>query len=352
MSRHDIYYWKCDRPAAFHGTLGQRDAAAIEPELLSALQAHFHTQQVSLRPGTGQGNHLTWLADVDGLALFLRVEDGPEGDTHLATESAVLDAVRACGVPTPRVFGCDASRTRHSFAWQALERVDAPDLNHGHKNGTLDTQAIPFAIGTALARWQLAPVSGFGPLDATLHGCHSTYPAYFYLRLEAHLRFLVEHQFLTPSQVAEILSTIHEHRSLLELEKGCLVHKDLALWNILGSAHEIHAFIDFDDCISGDPMDDFSLLACFHDAAFISRVIQGYESLLPLPRDHRRRLWLHLLRNMIVKAVIRVGAGYFERDSSFFLIQNGGGSALRERTHERLALALQGLRTDAPLTLL
>jgi Ser/Thr protein kinase RdoA (MazF antagonist) len=28
---------------------------------------------------------------------------------------------------------------------------------------------------------------------------------------------------------------------------GCLVHKDLALWNILGTEREIAAFIDFDD---------------------------------------------------------------------------------------------------------
>jgi hypothetical protein len=64
----------------------------------------------------------------------------------------------------------------------------------------------------------------------------------------------------------------------------------------------------------------------------------------PLPR-----FWLHLLRNLIVKAVIRVGAGYFERDDGFFL---GGGAALRRATHERLALALDGLRRDADLSLL
>jgi hypothetical protein len=55
------------------------------------------------------------------------------------------------------------------------------------------------------------------------------------------------------------------------------------------------------------------------------------------------------LRNLLVKAVIRVGAGYFERDDGFFL---GGGDALRRATHERLALALAGLRRDADLSLL
>ncbi|HRJ10769.1 MAG TPA: aminoglycoside phosphotransferase family protein [Prosthecobacter sp.] len=352
MSRRDIYYWKCDRPAAFHGTRGHGAAAETEPALRAALQEHFHTRDVTLRPGAGQGNHLTWLADVDGRALFLRVEDGPEGDTHLAAESAVLDAVRACGVPTPRVFGCDASRLRAPFAWQALERVDAPDLNQWFKDGALDTHAAAFEIGAAVARWQSAPVTGFGPLDAGLRGCHAAYPAYFHLRLERHLAFLVERRFLSRARADEFAAAIAEHGALLDLEKGCLVHKDLALWNILGTTRGIRAFIDFDDAISGDAMDDLSLLGCFHDAAFVARAIEGYQSLRALPAESARRFWLHLLRNMIVKAVIRVGAGYFERDAGFFLIQNGGGSALRERTLERLALALRGLREDAPLSLL
>jgi len=86
----------------------------------------------------------------------------------------------------------------------------------------------------------------------------------------------------------------------------------------LGSENQIAAFIDFDDAISGDPMDDLSLLGCLHDAAFLTRALEGYKSICPLPEEHLRRFWLHLLRNMIVKAVIRVGAGYFERSDGFF----------------------------------
>jgi hypothetical protein len=100
-------------------------------------------------------------------------------------------------------------------------------------------------------------------------------------------------------------------------------------------------------------MDDLSLLACFHDAAFLQRAFEGYESIRALPPDHLRCFWLHLLRNMIVKAVIRVGAGYFDRDDGFFLISSGSsGSNLREMTLSRLALALRGLREGSGLDIL
>lgn len=388
MSRRDIHYWKCDRPAAFHGT-GRRTApdAKIAKQLHSALRNHFDATTVELSAGTGQGNHLTWNAEIDGKALFVRVENGPEKDDHLAVESAVLDRVREAGVRTPRVLGCDAARNRVPFAWQALERISAPDLNQWFNQGMLDVSRIAFDVGAAVAKWQSITFEGFGVLEAPgagpmgqqpapllqgtaescdslkvaklsaepdppnkpgLRGCRESYADYFHLRLDEHLAFLITRGFLTVSQCDEIAAEIELHGALLERAQGCLVHKDLALWNILGTRDQIAAFIDFDDAISGDAMDDLSLLACFHDVDFLRPAFDGYRSVRPLPAEHRRRFWLHLLRNMIVKAVIRVGAGYFDRDDQFFLLAaSETGASLQRFTKERIAHALRSLREDA-----
>jgi aminoglycoside phosphotransferase (APT) family kinase protein len=347
MSRHDIHAWKCDRPSAFQATRTSVSDAQIAGALESALREHFGTWHVAVQPAGGQGSHLTWHAIVDGHQLFVRVENGPEHDDHLAVESAILDRVRTVGVPTPQVIACDATRSRVTFAWQALERIPAPDLNHWFKAGTLDVPLIAFAIGAAIARWQGLAVEGFGVLDASLRGGRGTYAEYFLLNLDRHLGFLEDGGFLTAAEQTEIAVEIQHHEGLLAIDRGCLVHKDLALWNVLGTPHEILAFIDFDDSISGDPLDDLSLLACFHDTAFLKAALAGYTSLRPLPSDHGRRFWLHLLRNMIVKAVIRTGAGLFERDDGYFLIGNGSsGSDLRQFTQQRLRISLHGLREE------
>ncbi len=361
MSRADIYYWKCDRPAAFHGTQMRRDVdAQSAARLREALRRHFAASSVELSPAQSQGNHLTWNADVDGVAMFIRVEDGPEKDDHLEVESAVLEQVRATGVPTPRVHGTDVRRTKVPFAWQALERIEHPALNHWYKQGQLDVAQVAFELGVAVAKWQSVRPSCYGPFDATvwrdarsLSGYHASYEDYFHLRLDQHLRFLEDREFLPRDQRREIERAVASHHALLRIEGGCLVHKDLALWNVLGSETHIAAFIDFDDAISGDPLDDLSLLACFHDAAFLRQAFVGYETIRAFPNEHRRRFWLHLLRNMIVKAVIRVGAGYFERDAGFFLIGAGSnGADLKDFTQQRLALALHSLATDADLSIL
>ena len=377
MSRRDIYYWKCDRPAAFHGTQTRGEADAnVERLLREELRLHFHAKTLELSTGAGQGNHLTWNATIDDTAMFVRVENGPEKDGHLVVESILIDQVRSTGVRTPIVHGCDATRSQVPFAWQALERINAPDLNHWFKQGVLDVPRIAFDIGAAVAQWQETSFPRFGVLENTrgpegsgeitgvlvrpgslymrgLQGCHTSYANYYHLRLDEHLAFLVKRGFLTSAQCDEIAAEIEQHRHLLDLPQGCLVHKDLALWNILGSRDQIAAFIDFDDAICGDPTDDLSLLACFHNAAFVARAFEGYQSVRTLPAEHNRRFWLHLLRNMIVKSVIRVGAGYFERDGGFFLISSSGsGADLRRFTLERLQTALRGLREDADISTL
>ena len=355
--RSSIYYWKCDRPAAFHGTDENFRRSASEGQLLGLLRERFPGQAVALRSAAGQGNHITWLATVDGTDMFVRLEDGPERDDYLEVESRVLEAVRAHGIPAPRVYGVDASRKQVPFAWQLLENIPYPDLNQLYKEGRLDLAQMAHPIGAAVARWQGLQPRGFGPFNPEvlrrqnrLEGFHPRYADYFFLHLDRHLQFLVGHAFLSAPDAAEIKAEILRHRGLLALGQGCLVHKDLALWNILGTETAIAAFIDWDDAIAGDPMDDLALLGCFYDGADLARAVAGYTSVRALPDEHRRRFWLHLLRNMLVKAVIRAGAGYFDRTDQFFLIGAGAtGTDLKTFTRQRLATALKGLHDDREL---
>lgn len=354
--RGDIYYWKCDRPAAFHGTDLQTSATDFQPQVLALLQARNPGLTIRLKDGGGQGNHRTFIARIGEADVFVRIEDGPEQDDYIETESRVQTAVRALGLRTPQILGVDASRDEVSFAWQLMEVIDHPDLNHWHKQGLLNLPRMAHEIGTAVARWQDVPVDHYGPFQSGnngLKGFHASYADYFHLHLDRHLDFLTQHQFLSRAEADDIRQEIKIHEPLLNLPCGCLVHKDLALWNILGKKDEIVAFIDWDDSVSGDPMDDLSLLGCFHDGSVISQALAGYQRLKPLPAEYRRRFWLHLLRNMIVKAVIRVGAGYFDRTDGFFLIGSGSsGADLRSLTRTRLQTALHGLRTDAALATL
>ena len=359
--RRNIYYWKCDREATFHGAADLFSASvwkSVEMALRPILQRRMSSPDMTIRSADGQGNHLTYLAS-DGLATyFVKVENGPEQDDYFEVEARVLDEVRAAGVPAPRVFLTDVSRTEAPFAFQVIEFFPCPDMNRLYKEDRLPLAAIAAQIGRCLARWQSNRLPGFGPFDPAmlrvrnqLMGLHKSYEDYFLLNWETHLSFLVVHEFLSIAEADTVRRLVHDHAFLLQLEQGCLVHKDLALWNILGTPRDIKAFIDWDDAISGDPTDDLSLLACFHSANVINAAVSGYQSVCALPTAFAARFWLHLLRNMVVKAVIRIGSGYFERQDDFFLIPPGGTARnLKDFTRERLFTACRGLQEQKDVT--
>ena len=236
--------------------------------------------------------------------------------------------------------------------------MDFSDLNSIDKKEKLDQRSVGEQIGENIARWQAIKPNGFGPFDPfrlnvknKLQGLHANYQDYFLLNWDRHLDFLVGRRFLSETEKDNLKNIVESHVPYLQIGQGCLVHKDLALWNILGSKDKIKAFIDWDDSICGDATDDLSLLACFHDWKFMESVLHGYQKVRELPDHFEVCFWLHLLRNMIVKAVIRVGAGYFDRQDDFFLIGSGSdGRTLETITHERIQLAYSGLTGNTKIT--
>lgn len=356
-TRAETYYWKCDRASGLHN-LGVANEG-MTGEKLSQLQSFL--RQIFpdfdlLTPAGGKGNHFTYLLEESGRRHFVRVEDGPERDAHIDVESSLLGAVAATGVPVPRVIFSDGTRRRVPFAVQVIEYFDCPDLNKLHRENKLPLREIAKKIGRAIALWQSVPVTNFGPFDpdlvpGRLRGYHTSYEAYFRLHLERHLQVLLADEFVSGTEAEAIRLVIEANTGLFRIDAGCLVHKDLALWNIMGTTAGIRAFIDWDDAISGDPTDDLSLLACFHPHAIVQAAIEGYESVRPLPDRFLQRFWLHLLRNMIVKAVIRCGAGYFRQTGgAAFLMEPGqSGEAFRAFTRERVLTALLGLKGERGL---
>jgi hypothetical protein len=353
-SRAGIHYWKCDRPAALFGTRraeAERAGTDVMQALLEVLPGALPGCDVAgLMPAGGQGNHLTFRLP-GPRPLFVRVEDGPERDDYLIVESALLEALGRAGIPVPGVHAVDGARTRVPFAWHVLDDVGVPDLNTHFKAGTLEAGSVFGQLGTWIARWQsCVPVSGFGPFDiarwragAGFVGLCGSAADFFFLRLAEHLDFLVERGLIDRAFGDHALVLARRRHGELASLPPVLVHKDMALWNVLGTPDRVVAFIDWDDAIGGDPLEDIALLGCFHDAAAIESALSGYAAERVLPGDWAMRFWLHLLRNIVIKAVIRIGAGYFDDRGGAFLLGPGGGAALRRFTLERLNRAVEAL---------
>lgn len=350
MIRENIYYWKCDRPNAFHSLEENKKInEKLYIDVKSIMEAYLKDKRFSINSVNSQGNHYIFIAFLDNKKFFIRVEDGPEKDNYMEVEAAISAKMREKNIPVPLMYKVDSSRTQYPFAYQLIEYIDYPDLNQYNKKKFMNITSIMTQLGRLIAQWQSIHTTGYGffcvdflKRNGCLKGLHSNYSDYFMLNLDQHLNFLTKHGFFTQNKSNEIMNVILGHISLLEIDTGCIVHKDIALWNLLGTEDRIKSVIDWSDVISGDPTDDISLIACFHDGYEVLSLIEGYKEIKVLPDNFEQRFWLHLLRNMIVKAVIRVGADYFKRDKSFFLIDTDG-ETLENFTIERIEKAINGL---------
>jgi len=135
----------------------------------------------------------------------------------------------------------------------------------------------------------------------------------------------------------------------LKLDRGVLVHKDLAVWNILGTETEVKSFIDWDDCIVGDPMDDLSLMGVTGEDDVTRKIVESYARFRRVDGDAGTRFWLCWLRNILFKAVIRQGAGYFKKSNDEFFLIGGGqdGADLAAVTRQKIEKALAALEKGA-----
>ena len=343
-NRTNIYYWKCDRPEAF-ATLGKQwcnpEREQLEADLDRLCRSLFGDDRYRLEQTFGQGNHRNYKVRHKDRCYFIRVENSHDCDDYMIVETEVIRLVSQVGVPVPRIYTVDASRSTFPFAFQVMDCFPNPDINGLYKKGELDTTAIMRQLGGHIARWQTITTDGFGLFntdllrsEGVLRGLSPNYPDYYRLNLDNHLDFLSARGFISPGFAAEIRRTVEENASFLELDSGCLVHKDIAFWNLLGTRDRILSVIDWDDTIMGDPTDDLSLMACYHCWQELQPLFDGYSAVRPLPDQFEKRFWLHLLRNILFKAVIRVGAGYFNKDLDFFLVQSEqGGSGLKTVGH-------------------
>jgi aminoglycoside phosphotransferase (APT) family kinase protein len=355
IDRQNIYYWKCDRESAFSGEnkdKSKQEILEIEDSIQVVLSNYFRDKTSTIKSTNSQGNHMIYKVDHKNRKYFFRLESGSEGDSYMEIEANVLNKIRAIGIPAPIVYEFDSTRSKVSFAYQIMEFINYPDLNSLNKMNPINLLQIAEVIGEYMGKWQSIRFKGYGPFNiktlrqtGKLVGLHRHYKDYFLMNFEKHLQFLTDNSFFVNSEAEQIRQVVKTNEKFLSLDEGCLVHKDIALWNILGDENTIRAVIDWDDTISGDPIDDISLLACFHSEDVILKVIKGYEKVKgKLPEDYLPRFWLHLLRNMIVKAVIRVGGDYFNKQDDFFLIDTGlNGASLYTITINKIHKAVEGL---------
>lgn len=345
--RNNIFYWKCDNPldCAQQKRLylaTKYDDAAMAATAEAIVNAHFNGKADSVKPLGAAGNHFVYLAHQGDRQVLLRTDDGLTDDVYMDVENEVMKLAARAGVPVPQVYESDQSCRTFPVRYQILEYIAYPALS---TQTITEPLRIAAQTGEILAKLHSVKTAGYGFFESgdRLVGIDQSLLGYFDKCLEDHISYLARHQLITPKEEQEVRRLLSGSTDLLKDVPGVLVHRDFAFWNLLGTPQKIHAVIDWDDAVSGDPADDFGILSCFHETGFIEAALASYGHTHCVDAAFRARVALHALRNMLWKTVIRHRLGYFELGKSFFLNGNHAGMTLKEYTLYKLANACKTL---------
>ncbi len=355
--RTDIYYWKCDN----HSTSEEKKLSYFKDKyerdglsgaVARACEKIWGKGEIRAEPLQVDGNHFAFIVTGNGGKFFFRADDGGGDDEYMLAESALMELAAEAGVPVPRLFSTDVSRSHCPLRFQIMELCPEPSLSVHLRNGELDMPATARQLGGMLRKLHTVALDGFGFVNTAklktsgrIVGLDSAYRDYFFRRYDEHLDYLRRQGIMTYSVAVETALQIKRCDPMLELKQGVLVHRDPALWNILGTPSRIRAIIDWDDAVAGDPADDLGVLGCFHDDDFMNTLLDGYqgagEALNP---DFISRIHLHTLRNMLWKTKLRHELGYFEKGLDFFLNVIDPGTTLKEQTLAKLHSSLEKVK--------
>ena len=351
--RTNIYYWKCDSPLPAgekRGYNDKRHLSDISNLVAEIATGYFGEEPVSVRNNRSEGNHYTYLVEYPNRPVLFRGDDEKIDDDYMEAEAAAVELVRKQGVPAPEIYLTDTTKSRYPFRFQLIELVPGQALNALYDDGSLDRSSIGHQLGRYAGFFHRIRPDGFGFFNTEIlrkegrvAGLDSTNRGYFRKRLDDHLKYLRDTEFLTAETISRIEKLFQKNEHLLDIKQGSLAHKDLAFWNLIGTTDRINGIVDWDDVVISDPIDDLSIIKCFYDEDVFDALLEGYSEVSGLPSDFQPKLYLYLVRNMLWKAVIRIFMGYFKMKGNFFILGRKDGVNLKEVTYQRLFSGIEKL---------
>jgi fructosamine-3-kinase len=236
--------------------------------------------------------------------------------------------LRGAGVPVPRVFAVDTSRSTFHLDYQLLEEVPGTSLERFH-NDEPRLRALLRRLGVLAARLHQVRLDGFGPLDVRpllapgahtpvrgLHGkprgCNP-WACYLGVNLAEHVASCVDLGAITAAEGDQVLTLFADNAGRLAVPEPRLLHGDLGSHNVLTGGTDVTGLIDWEDCLAGDPAFDVASWATFQPEHRHPAFLEGYRSFAALPDDFEPRFWLYYLRVSLAKTVHRHRFAYADR---------------------------------------
>jgi Ser/Thr protein kinase RdoA (MazF antagonist) len=320
LERQFVFYPKADLPYPRSRLPGLVPVDSANLEIIADLcQRTFGSRPASVASliESGTFHYLYRARWTNGRNVVIRVNalSTTQCDFALEIDGAMTGVLRPAGLPALEVYEVDLSRRFCPFDYAILEEATGKSLSTLDDD---DTALVPVLreLGRTIGRLHRINTDGFGLLDVQrlvarglgspqLRGLLPAWADYLFLRLDEHLGTCVGIGAMTVQDARSVDAMFRRSAGMLAEGAPSLLHGDLGNHNIFTDGTRITALIDWEDCLSGDPMFEVAFWASFHPERRHPAFLDGYRSIRSLPADFESRFWLYFLRISLAKTVLR-----------------------------------------------
>ncbi len=328
--RRATFYPKTDSPLPDALLRSLRDAGPPEDlrPLADLCRVHLGEGPTRLEPLDHQGTfHQLFRAELaSGDRWIIRTNRLVAScrDLDLHVDAWAYRRLHETGLASLRIAVVDSSRERVGFDYEIMEEARGDSLRIFDE---ADAEMLPRLadLGRFLARVHAIPTEGYGWIDPgplvlglsdKVAGLFDRWGDYLRLRLNDHVRACVDAAILDEGAAKDVERCLRDVGSREDGFSPSLLHGDLGNHNVFHERDRgITAVIDWEDCLSGDPVFDLAFWATFHPERRWSCFLDAYWSATETTRpvDFERRFWLYYLRIALSKTVHRQRFGYSDR---------------------------------------
>ncbi|MBU1085845.1 MAG: phosphotransferase [Candidatus Beckwithbacteria bacterium] len=287
---------------------------------------------IDFKPSKSWGSsHLIYFVTVkekrEPLVLRANLGFNRNPETVMVIEKLITEKVTKLGVPTNTVIYADVSRKKFPFDFQIQEVLQGKDPEIYFKGSKADYNKISFDLGIKIAKLTKLKFKKFGrfneksAINGKLIGTKNSFFDYITVCLDDDIRYLVKAKVINNNKSKIIRQLFDQHKAIINLDQGSLIHHDLADHNITFQGTKVTGIFDWETAVIGDPVLD--LASCPTWRTFYPReekLIKGYQTITDLPDNFKEKMNIYRLRTMLWKIVyaIRMDILNEQRKETFY----------------------------------
>lgn len=265
---------------------GRRQTGITDEQIKDIISSKLNLKVAKIKQAKGGLiNDVFFVETEKGEAVFRISPGGAPWRPGFEGERWALKQCSKIDIPVPEIlaFGVVQTKLPHPCQYLLVERIAGKPLKELLHLKREEIKSYYKEAGYLLAKIHTIKTKGFGPLKSGGKGSFKSWEEFLLRHINTRLlNYLLENRVINEELKNRIFDVFNSEKAYLKLKSPVLLHGDFSNAHIFIDKAKISGIIDFEDCVSGDPLYDLASPELYCEIAgspsSIPYFLEGYQN--------------------------------------------------------------------------